>query len=67
MSDSLQPHGLEPASLLCPRDSSGKNTGVGCRFLLQACQMYFNLTLADRIVGNERMVFGSGFQCRAFQ
>ena len=34
MSDSLQPHGL-PASILCPRDSPGKNTGVGCHFLLQ--------------------------------
>ena len=35
MSDSLGPHRLEPARLLCPWDSSGKNTGVGCHFLLQ--------------------------------
>ena len=35
MSDSLRPHGLGPAKLLCPWDSSGKNTGVGCHFLLQ--------------------------------
>ena len=35
MSDSLQPHGLQPARLLCPWDSPGKNTGVGCRALLQ--------------------------------
>ena len=35
MSDSLRPHGLQPARLLCPWDSLGKNTGVGCRFLLQ--------------------------------
>ena len=35
MSDSLQPHGLEPARLLYPRDSPGKNTGVGCHALLQ--------------------------------
>ena len=35
MSDSLQPHRLEPARLLCPGDFPGKNTGVGCRFLLQ--------------------------------
>ena len=28
MSDSLQPHGLLPARLLCPWDSPGKNTGV---------------------------------------
>ena len=29
-----QPHGLKPARLLCPWDSPGKNTGVGCYFLL---------------------------------
>ena len=32
---SLQPHGLQPTRLLCPWDSPGKNTGVGCRALLQ--------------------------------
>ena len=31
----LQPHGLQPTRLLCPGDSPGKNTGVGCHFLLQ--------------------------------
>ena len=35
MSDSLRLHGLLPARLLCPWDSSGKNTGVGCHALLQ--------------------------------
>ena len=30
-----RPHGLEPARLLCPWDSPGKNTGVGCYALLQ--------------------------------
>ena len=35
VSDSLQPHVLWPARLLCPWDSPGKNTGVGCHFLLQ--------------------------------
>ena len=35
MSDSLQPHGLQPARLLCPWDFPGNNTGVGCHFLLQ--------------------------------
>ena len=29
MSDSLRPHGLWPARLLCPWDSPGKNTAVG--------------------------------------
>ena len=29
------PHGLQPTRLLCPWDSPGKNTGVGCHSLLQ--------------------------------
>ena len=33
--DSLQPHGLQPARLLCPWNSLGKNTEMGCYFLLQ--------------------------------
>ena len=35
MSDSLQPLGLYPTRLLCPWNFPGKNTGVGCHFLLQ--------------------------------
>ena len=35
ISDSLQPCGLQPTRLLCPWDSPGKNTGVGCHALLQ--------------------------------
>ena len=35
MSDSLQPHGLYPARLLHPWDFPGKNSVVGCHFLLQ--------------------------------
>ena len=35
VSDSLQPHGLQPTRLLCPWDFPGKNTRVGCHFLLQ--------------------------------
>ena len=31
----LWPQGLQPARLLCPWDSLGKNTEVGCHFLLQ--------------------------------
>ena len=34
-SSSLQSHGLQPARLLCPWDSPGKNTGVGYHLLLQ--------------------------------
>ena len=35
VSDSLWPHRLRPTRLLCPWDSPGKNTGVGCHVLLQ--------------------------------
>ena len=35
ISDSLWLHGLQPARLLCPWNSPGKNTGVGCHFLLE--------------------------------
>ena len=35
VSDSLKPYGPEPTRLLCPRDSPGKNTGVGCHAFLQ--------------------------------
>ena len=31
----LQPHGLRPARLLCPRYSPWKNAGLGCHLLLQ--------------------------------
>ena len=34
-SGSLRPHGLQPTRLLCARDYPGKNTGMGCHFLLQ--------------------------------
>ena len=35
MSDSLRPQGLQHIRLLCPWDSPGKNTGLGCHALLQ--------------------------------
>ena len=35
MSDSLQSYGLLPTRFLCPWDSPGKDTGVGCHALLQ--------------------------------
>ena len=35
VSDSLRPHGLQPARLLCPWNSLELNTEVGCHFLLQ--------------------------------
>ena len=35
MSDSVQPLRQQPTRLPRPQDSPGKNTGVGCHFLLQ--------------------------------
>ena len=34
MSDSVRPHRWPPTRLLCPQDSPGKITRVGCHFLL---------------------------------
>ena len=35
MSNSVRPQRRQPTRLCCPWDSPGKNTGVGCHFLLQ--------------------------------
>ena len=39
MSNSVQPHRRQPTRLPCPWDSPGKNTGVGCHFLLQCIKV----------------------------
>ena len=39
MSDSVRPHKWQPTRLLCLWDSPGKNTGVGCHFLLQCMKV----------------------------
>ena len=39
MSDSVWPHRQQPTRLPRPWDSPGKNTGVGCHFLLQCMKM----------------------------
>ena len=39
MSDSVLPHGRQPTRHPCPQDSPGKNTGVGCHFLLQCLKV----------------------------
>ena len=39
MSDSVQPQRWQPIRLPCPWDSPGKNTGVGCHFLLQCMKV----------------------------
>ena len=39
MSDSVWPHRWQPTRLCCSWDSPGKNTGVGCHFLLQCMKV----------------------------
>ena len=39
VSDCVRPHRRQPTRLPCPSDSPGKNTGVGCHFLLQGMKV----------------------------
>ena len=39
MSNSVRPHRQQPTRLCHPWDSPGKNTGVGCHFLLQCIKV----------------------------
>ena len=39
LSDSVRPHRRQPTRLHRPWDSPGKNTGVGCHFLLQCMKV----------------------------
>ena len=39
VSDSVRPHRQQPTRLLRPWDSPGKNTGMGCHFLLQCMKV----------------------------
>ena len=39
MSDSVRPHGRQPTRVPHPWNSPGKNTGVGCHFLLQCMKV----------------------------
>ena len=56
VSDPVRPHRQKPTRLPCPWDSPGKNTGVGCHFLLQCMKVKSErevaqpcLTLSDPI------------------
>ena len=57
MSDSLQPHRLQPARLLCPWDSPGKNTGAGCHFLLYHIYSDVIFGLAKKFVQSVNVSF----------
>ena len=49
VSDSVRPHRLQPTRLHHPWDSPGKNTGVGCHFLLQCMKWKVNVNVLSRV------------------
>ena len=51
LSNSLQPHELQPTRILCPWNFSGKSTGVGCHFLLHGSSQPRDQTCDSCIVG----------------
>ena len=50
MSDSVWPHRRQPTRLPRPWDSPGKNTGVGCHFLLQCIKVKMKLLSCVRLL-----------------
>ena len=49
MSDSVRPYGWQPTRLPHPWDSPGKNTGVGCHFLLQCMKVKSESEVLSRV------------------
>ena len=49
MSDSVRPHRRQPTKLPYPWDSPGKNTGVGCHFLLQCMKVKRTVKSLSRV------------------
>ena len=49
VSDPVQPHRRQPTRLPRPRDSPGKNTGVGCHFLLQCMKVKSESEVITRV------------------
>ena len=49
MSDSVRPHRRQPTRLPRPWDSPGKNTGVGCHFLLQCMKVKSESEVLSRV------------------
>ena len=57
VSDSLQPRGLQPTRLLHPWNSPGKNTAVGCHFLLQHIYVYIYVNVYFKKIFISIMVY----------
>ena len=49
MSDSVRPHRRQPIRLPRPWDSPGKNTGMGCHFLLQCMKVKMKVKLLSHV------------------
>ena len=60
VSDSLQPHGLQPTRLLHPWDFPGKSTGMGCQCLLWKMPND-TLSLSHQTSSHNSSVLGSSF------
>ena len=54
MADSVRPHRRQPTRLLHPWDSPGKNTGVGCHFLLQCMKVKSESEVASVVSNSVR-------------
>ena len=62
MSDSVRPHRQQPKRPLCPWDSPGKNTGVGCHLLLQLIVDHYYITFIFIILFLDSKVTWSGIK-----
>ena len=56
VSDSSQPHGLQPTRLLRPWDFPGKSTGVGCHCLLRQYILGLHFLLRNNATNEERFL-----------
>ena len=64
MSDSLWPHELYPTRLLRPWDFPGKNTGVGCYFLLQGSSQPRDQTRVSHNAGRRFTIWATKWKRR---
>ena len=73
VSNSLWPHGLQPANLSCPWDSPSKNTGVGCMPFSRGSSRFKDWTSVscDSWVGKQILLplshLGNPSECLFFQ
>ena len=58
MSDSVRPHRRQPSRIPHPWDSPGKNTGVGCHFLLQCMKVKSKTEVSPSVVSDSSRPHG---------